>query len=152
MHYYCAMKIIKPETVSDELEFIEIPGLNGVCFAKTLVTNAQWAQLSGEEVKGNPRHPKVNISWDDCMALIKKVQHDPEKYGIPEGYVLDLPTEDEWVTACGEDPPEDKLHEYAHFNASSIAEVGTKKPNKHGLYDMLGNAWEWSKDAWKDNG
>lgn len=43
------------------------------------------------------------------------------------------------------------LAEVAVFNTPSVAEVGTKKPNQLGLYDMSGNAQEWTSSFWVRN-
>lgn len=63
-----------------------------------------------------------------------------------------LPTEAEWEHACraGADRPRyGYLNDIAWWDGNSgerIHPTGEKKPNAFGLYDMLGNMWEWCWD------
>ncbi|MDA0835346.1 MAG: formylglycine-generating enzyme family protein [Planctomycetota bacterium] len=112
--------------------------------------------------------PVETVSWLDavrfCNALSEK-SGLPPYYGIGESSVtiaggngIRLPTEDEWDYACragsttqfsfGE--RDDDLIEYGWFATNSMNQtqpVGTKQPNRLGLYDMHGNVWEWCEDA-----
>ncbi len=67
-----------------------------------------------------------------------------------------LPTEAEWEYAAGGNLVKTRYYwgnmmdgDYAWFEDNSQEKthpVGQKKPNQYGLYDMMGNVWEWTED------
>jgi formylglycine-generating enzyme required for sulfatase activity len=127
----------------------------------TPCTQALWQAVMGE----NPSHfqntdrphetakcPVDSVTWDECQELAERLKSDFQ------GPALSLPSEAQWEYACragthtaryGENP--DAIAWYAENGESRTHPVGTKEPNPWGLYDMLGNVWEWCADAWMDN-
>ena len=127
----------------------------------TEVTQGQWKAVMGTEpwkgrdyIKEGANYAAVYVSWNDAVAYCKKLS---EK----EGKTYRLPTEAEWEYACragtrttwsfGND--EKVLRDYAWYKENTVNigeqyahQVGQKKPNAFGLYDMHGNAWEWCHD------
>lgn len=117
----------------------------------------------------NSNKPVVNISWHDaitfCNSLSKtagltefySIQDDGKKvsYNLhSNGYRL--PSEAEWQYACKAGAPGytyGELQKIAWYNENSngqIQDVGKKEPNAWGLYDMLGNVWEWCYDLYDE--
>ena len=117
------------------------------------VTQTQWVAVMGSnpsEFKGRTQ-PVEKVSWDDVQAFIQRLN---TKEGTN---AYRLPTEAEWEYAAraGTDTTRywgdstDEMGQHAWFTQNSGEKthpVGQLKPNAWGLYDMMGNVWEWVSD------
>jgi formylglycine-generating enzyme len=89
-------------------------------------------------MKDFPNHPAVNITFQDALdycAWLSQVL----------GKSVSLPTEAEWEYAAADAVPGTTL-ETTTGQIMPTTGVGFYGPNKFGLYDMLGNTWEWCTD------
>ena len=99
-----------------------------------------------------PNRPVETISWETAMAFCVKLTEYERKAGkLPSGYHYSLPTESQWSTFSADAD----INLAAMSRTTSLAstqDVGASEPNKYGLYDTIGNVWEWCTDAFDDKG
>ena len=121
------------------------------------ITQAQWRAITGENpsrFKGDER-PVDNVSWEDVQGFLKRLNAgDTVK-------PYRLPTEAEWEYAArggskdaywwGKDVGRGQATCDgcgSQWDKKETAPVGSFKANPFGLYDTVGNVWEWVADCW----
>ena len=108
----------------------------------------------GDSGWGRGRRPVINVSWDDAKEYVAWLSGET-------GEEYRLPSESEWEYAAragtatkyswGNEIGANQANCYEDYCGDQwefTAPVGSFAPNRFGLYDMHGNAWEWVEDCW----
>ncbi len=116
--------------------------VNAFWMDETPVTQAQFQTAMGANPSaftGCPDCPAESVTWDEAARYCAKAGKR-------------LPTEAEWEfaarggTAGARYGEADAVAWHAANSGARTHPVAQKQPNAYGLYDMLGNVWEWCAD------
>lgn len=153
--------------------------VNDFSIGKYDVTNEEFRKFRPDHNSGafeglslnGDKQPVVNVSWYDAVEFAKWLSQKT-------GQTYRLPTEAEWEYAArggtktkyfwGNTP--DDACKYANVADLSAKKrwkswtvfscddkflvsspVGSFQPNQYGLYDMLGNVWQWVEDVYNSS-
>jgi formylglycine-generating enzyme required for sulfatase activity len=135
-----------------------------LAFGRTPVTLAQWDVCVGEgwcqpvadQGWGRGNRPAINVNWDDVHQFLGWLR-------FRTGHVYRLPSEAEFEYAArGGTTTRYWWGNTAGINNANCQDCGSEwdnrttapvasfPPNPFGLYDMLGNVWQWVADCWQD--
>ncbi len=120
--------------------------------------------MPGDRGWGRGNRPVIYVDWDDAQNYVKWLS------GVTSQHWR-LPTEAEWEYAARAGTTsayywgDSGNHDYANYGADECCQgaklgkdqwintspVGSFEPNKFGLYDMVGNVYQWLQDCANDN-
>ena len=118
------------------------------------------AQDLHDSAFGRGRRPTINLSWDEVQTYVKwlsrvtgkdyRVLSEAEyEYAARAGSQTRYPWGNDFnldgkemanCNGCG-----------SRWDRKKTTPVGSFAPNQFGLYDMVGNVWEWTADCWNEN-
>ncbi len=141
--------------------------LSGFWLMETEVTQEiYWAVMRGKPSKfSDPKNPVESVNHVEATDFCKTINSILGQSHNLTGFEFRLPTEAEWEYACRAGTTtavyvnyrdrKAELDEIAWWKGNSgnaprhVKALG-KLPNAWGLYDMIGNVWEWCSDGYAD--
>jgi formylglycine-generating enzyme required for sulfatase activity len=113
----------------------------GFWLGQTPVTQQAYQHVTGKDPSNfkGANLPVETVNWDEALAYCTAIGGR-------------LPTEAEWEYAARAGSEQNRYGDieriawYGDNSGNNTHEVAQKEPNAWGLYDMLGNVWQWTAD------
>jgi formylglycine-generating enzyme required for sulfatase activity len=139
----------------------------GFWMMKTEVTQEIYQAVTGTNPSQfqDPNNPVEKVSWNDANDFCKSLRNQlvlKQSQNLT-GFEFRLPTEAEWEYACraasgtavyvflnNRQSELDRIAWWHEIAQGTTHLVGQRQPNSWGLYDMIGNVWEWCSDWYGD--
>ncbi|MBF0589802.1 MAG: formylglycine-generating enzyme family protein [Magnetococcales bacterium] len=120
------------------------------------VTQGQWRRImrnNPARFKKGDAYPVERVAWEDTETFLGKLN-----LRYPGQFAFRLPTEAEWEFACrdrgervryagGSDLDRGSWHR--GNSGDTTQRTQSRRPTRMGLFDMSGNVWEWTHDAYQ---
>jgi formylglycine-generating enzyme required for sulfatase activity len=150
------------ECSAEEKPAHQVKVTKGFWMGQTEVTVGAYKRFAAATGRQMPPEPMningnaLNPGWgDEAMPIVDVTWDDAQAYCSWAGGRL--PTEAEWEYAARAGSTEarygpiDEVAWYYNNSGQKTHKVGQKRANEFGLYDMLGNVWEWVNDWYDEN-
>ena len=141
------------------------------CKAWTRNADSFSANWKNPKYKQTDDHPTVCVSWDDAISYVQWLSKlTGRKYRLPSESEWEYVARSESQTPYPWGSSSSDACRYANVADKSIrnakggipntlhkcddqfsytSPVGSFAPNRFGVHDMIGNAWEWTADCWR---
>ncbi len=129
-------------------------------YSITFAEYDQFAEATGRDKPnddgwGRDNRPVINVTWEDAVTYTEWLNQQT-------GQQYRLPTEAEWEYAAragtetdywwGNEIGTNRTNcraSASQFSGKQTAPVGSFVPNPFGLYDTVGNVWEWTGSGYE---